>query len=232
MNYQVLIVEDEPLIADDLSFHLQDIGINNIQIAFKYQDAIEKLGNETFDLVLLDINLSGTHDGIDLAKFIDKTRPVPFIFVTSYYDKVTLDRVQVTNPAAYILKPFVKADIQVNVQMVLFRLSKLRLNNTDRFFVKDNDGLHSLDPSHIAYVEAFDNYAKVFTDSKVYIVSHTLKSIEDKLLPFGFERVHKSYLINFRMVTRISEGYVFFNETKVPIGRAYKQDFMTKISLL
>ncbi|MEQ9403746.1 MAG: response regulator [Cyclobacteriaceae bacterium] len=233
MNRSVLIVEDEPLIADDLSFHLEDIGVQDVKIALKYDDAIKKISENTFDLVLLDVNLSGDRDGIDIANFINRNNPVPFIFITSYYDSKTLERARKTNPVAYVLKPFNKQDIYVNVEMAFYKIQNERKEpKPEKFFIKDKEGLISIAPEEIDYVEAFDNYAKVFSGSQSFLISHTLKSIEDKLIPFGFERIHKSYLVNFSRITMISEGYVFFNELRIPIGRAYKADFMSRISLL
>lgn len=233
MDRSVLIVEDEPLIADDLAFHLEDIGIQKVMIALRYEEAIEKIANSRFDLVLLDVNLSGDRDGIDVANFINRNRRVPFIFITSYYDSGTLDRAKKTRPIAYILKPFDKQDIQVNVEMAFHKIEiEVGANKPEKFFIKDREGLISISPEEIDYVEAFDNYAKVFSSNQSFIISHTLKSIEDKLTAHGFVRIHKSYLINFSKVSMISEGYVFFNEQKVPIGRAYKTAFMEKISLL
>ncbi len=232
MKKSVLIVEDEPLIADDLSFHLQDLGIIDIKISLKYEDALKKLSEHTFDLVLLDVNLSGDKDGIDVARFINRNNQVPFIFVTSYYDSDTLARAKEVNPVAYILKPFNQQDIQVNVEMAFHKIQNGKQAKPEKFFIKDKEGLVSIDPESIDYVEAFDNYAKIFSGAQAHIISHTLKSIEDKLVAFGFERVHKSYLVNFAKITMISEGYIFFGKIKIPIGRAYKQDFMAKISLL
>lgn len=233
MEKSVLIVEDEPLIADDLSFHLEDMGIKNIQIALKYEAAISKISEHTFDLILLDVNLSGDRDGIDVANFINKNQPVPFIFITSYYDGQTLTRAKETNPIAYILKPFNKQDIHVNIEMALHKMQRLEPRETpERFFIKDKEGLISISPEEIDYVEAFDNYAKVFSGNQSFIISHTLKSVEEKLTTYGFDRVHKSYLVNFSRISMISEGYIFFGENKVPIGRVYKTDFMSKISML
>lgn len=233
MSKSVLIVEDEPLIADDLSFHLEDIGVHKVIIALKYEKAITLLAEHDFDLVLLDVNLSGERDGIDVANFINRNNPTPFIFITSYYDEETLGRAKKTGPIAYVLKPFNKQDIHVNVEMAFHKIEhEQKSEQPEKFFIKDKDGLISISPEEIDYVEAFDNYAKVFSGEQSFIISHTLKSIEDKLAARGFDRVHKSYLVNFSRISMISEGYVFFNELKVPIGRAYKPSFMSKISLL
>ncbi|MEP5611216.1 MAG: response regulator [Cyclobacteriaceae bacterium] len=233
MEKSVLIVEDEPLIADDLSFHLQDIGVASIKIALKYEQAIELMAKHSFNLLLLDVNLSGERDGIDVAKFANRSNPTPFIFITSYYDDATLVRAKATDPIAYILKPFSRQDIKVNVEMAFHKIQQAdQITKPDKFFIKDRDGLISISPEEIDYVEAFDNYAKVFSGDQSFIISHTLKSIEAKLVLHGFERVHKSYLVNFSRISMISEGFIFFNVVKVPIGRAYKSDFMSKISLL
>jgi len=234
MQKSVLIVDDEPLIADDLSFHLEDLGISDIQISLKYEDALEKLSKGKFDLVLLDVNLSGERDGIDIANFILRQNSnTPFIFITSYYDKQTIERAKKCSPIAYIVKPFDQKDIYVNVEMAFHKLDiETKKASNNHFFIKDREGLLSIDPAEINYVEAFDNYAKVHATDQSFIISHTLKSIGEKLEPFGFERIHKSYLVNFSRITRISEGYVFFDEINVPIGRGYKSGFMAKLSLL
>jgi len=231
MKKSVLVVEDEPLIADDLLFHLEDIGIDHIEVALKYEQALEKMKDHQFDLALLDVNLSGNRDGIDLANFINRQQPTPFIFVTSYYDQDTLSRAKQTNPLAYILKPFDKREVTVNIEMAFHKIALLH-QRPQQFYIRDKEGLLPVKPDDILYVEAFDNYAKVITPTNSHIVSHTLKSIEDKLIPYGFDRIHKSYLINTGKISRISEGFVFFEEIPIPIGRAYKNVFMSKIALL
>jgi len=231
MKKSVLVVEDEPLIADDLLFHLEDIGIDHIEVALKYEQALEKMKDHQFDLALLDVNLSGNRDGIDLANFINRQQPTPFIFVTSYYDQDTLSRAKQTNPLAYILKPFDKREVTVNIEMAFHKIALLH-QRPQQFYIRDKEGLLPVKPDDILYVEAFDNYAKVITHTNSHIVSHTLKSIEDKLIPYGFDRIHKSYLINTGKISRISEGFVFFEEIPIPIGRSYKNVFMSKIALL
>ncbi|WP_370090126.1 LytR/AlgR family response regulator transcription factor [Ekhidna sp.] len=232
MTTHILIVEDEPLIADDLGFHLRDMGIPSVDIALKYEDAINLLSTNSYDLVLLDINLSGEKDGVDLAHFIRSSTKNSFIFITSYYDQGTLERVKEVAPAAFIIKPFDAVDIQVNVSLALSKSSQTSSINKNQFFVKDGSKMIAVNANDIDFVEGFDNYSKVHIDENEYILSHTLKSVEEKLPPQMFVRIHKSYIINLTQITMIQEGHVFVKQKHLPIGRAFKKTFMDRISLL
>ena len=81
MSARILIVEDEPLIAQDLKFLLNDMGIEAVHIAMSYDEAIDSLKNTFFDLALLDVNLSGEKDGIHLAIHLNESSKTPFIFI-------------------------------------------------------------------------------------------------------------------------------------------------------
>lgn len=227
---RVLVVEDEPLIADDIVDTLESNGYAVVAVVDEASDALAEIQNQTVDIALLDVNIEGDTDGIDLAAQLD----IPFIFLTSYYDQNTLDRAKRTKPAGYVVKPFNERDLIVNLEMALARLkTKTRKPGLpEKFFVRDGQEIVSVKSSDIHYVEADDNYANIYTDKGKFLISHTLKSIEDKLLPFGFRRIHRSYLINFDKVDAISEGYVFIASKKVQIGKSYRKAFMESLPLL
>lgn len=82
---------------------------------------MQLLESENVDLVLLDINLDGEMTGIDLAEIINKKFLVPFIFLSSYSDKSTLEKASFTFPAGYIVKPFKENDLAPAIQMALAR---------------------------------------------------------------------------------------------------------------
>ncbi|MBV6644948.1 MAG: response regulator [Cyclobacteriaceae bacterium] len=230
ITHPILIVEDEPLIGQDLKFLLEDMGLTEVSLVLKYDTALEWLKTRPFSLVLLDINLSGEKDGIHLAEFINDHFSIPFIFITSYYNRETISRAKKTNPAAYILKPFDQHDIKVNVEIVLYQLDQVK--NQQPVFVRDKTGMTTIDPSSVCYVEADDNYSRLVSQESQQVVSHTLKKMEDELKDYGFIRVHKSFLINLKKVNMVKEGYVYLDEFKIPIGRTYRQEFMDHISIL
>jgi len=226
----VLVVEDEPLVADDIAQTLEKHGYHVVGIADEADEAFELIQSESPDIALLDINIEGDKDGIHIAEKLE----IPFVFLTSYYDKNTLDRAKRTNPSGYIVKPFSEKDLIANLEMALHnkRPKDGIRKPPEKLFVRKDQEIISVLSSDIIYVEAFDNYANVYTAHEKYIISHTLKSIEEKLIPLGFERIHRSYLINFQAIDSISEGLVFLKGYKVSIGQSFRKDFFRKLSML
>ena len=233
---RILIVEDDPIIAMDLSSSLDEAGYLVIGKADNASGALELINEHNPDLVLLDISLEGDLDGIDLAHKINSTHEVPFIFLTSFYDQKTLNRAKVTEPAAYIVKPFDEKELKTNIEVALYKKNKKATASlqapTEKLFFRRDQELIPIDPMEIIMAEAYDNYTYLYTEETKELISHTLKSIEGKLSPYGFIRVHKSHLINFQKITSISEGYIFIDQHKVPMGNAYKQDFMNRLEML
>ena len=230
MDKRILIVEDEPLIAKDLSFILEDLGILHIEFAMNYEDALDSINNQDFDLILLDVNLSSDHDGIDLAHEINKSKPTPFIFITSYYNQTTVARAKITNPLAYLLKPFNQFDIRINVEMALYKSDQN--NEKSIFYIREKNGTIQLELTDIKILEAQDNYTKIICEDRELTVSQTLKSILSKLPEAEFVRTHKSFATRIDQISMIKGGYAFIGEAKIPIGRSYKTDFQERISIL
>ncbi|MFY0624933.1 MAG: response regulator [Reichenbachiella sp.] len=226
---RILIVEDEPLIADDIALILEKHNYKIVGIVDEAVDALEIIQNDRPDLALLDVNIEGDKDGIELASEID----IPFVFLTSYYDESTLNRAKKTNPSGYVVKPFNENELIANIEMAAHRVEvSLKKNEPQKLFFKNDKEIVSVMSSDILYVEAFDNYAYLHTEDKKFIISHTLKSIEDKIQKYGFVRIHRSFLVNFDRIDSISEGYVFVGENQIQIGKTYRKEFFEKLSLI
>jgi len=127
---KVLIVEDEVIIAIDLKSKLQQLGYTVQNIVHNSDVLTDKLILHKPDLILLDINIMGSRNGIEMAHIINEEHKIPFIYVTSYTDKHTLDEVKKTNPLGYIVKPFTLEDIKVELELSLYRLGN---NDQPRF---------------------------------------------------------------------------------------------------
>ena len=230
---RILIVEDEAIIAADLTMILEKRGYTCDQTDNAIE-AMALIAKNDYHLFLLDIFISGDTDGVDLAGQIRKKSESPLLFLTSYYDNQTLDRVKEIKPEAYIVKPFEERNLIANIELALYRHRKPVSSSPtlDKIFVKDQSELVALDPTEITYVEADDNYAKVVANSKTYLLSHPIKKVEENLGKLPFARVHKSFIVNLTKVTSIQEGYVFLGTEKIPLGRTYRQPFMSALTIL
>ncbi len=117
----VLIVEDESIVALGLKRDLTKLGYGVSDIVSTGEDAIVKAGKHQPDLVLMDIRLSGEMDGIESAESIRKKFMIPVVYLTAYADDDTLERAKITEPFGYILKPFDIRSLQSTIEMGVYK---------------------------------------------------------------------------------------------------------------
>jgi len=125
MSIRVLIVEDEPVIATDIEMTLSGDDYTVVGIAYSSTRALDLLHRFRPDIVLLDIAIKGDKDGIDIASIINDKYKIPFIYITSFSDRETLERAKATLPYGYIVKPFKDRDIISAIEMAVYRHASL-----------------------------------------------------------------------------------------------------------
>ncbi len=233
---QIVIVEDEPIIAADLSIMIQRLGYDVLQTFDTGEEALPFIIQHQPDLVLLDIELAGGLTGIQVAETLTVKYTIPFMFLTSFSDSDTVARIKPLKPAAYLIKPIQELTLSVNVELALMKSRhSTRANKSsdaDKIFVKSDSEFVALAPADILFIEAYDNYAYVHTVLQKYLLTHTLKSVEEKLVSRGFFRVHKSYMINLARITSVQETMVVLDSIEIPIGKTYKRELLNAITIL
>lgn len=128
IEVKVLIVEDEPPIAQEISYNLKDNGYDVVGIAYTAEKALDMLYTNKVDVILLDISLKGPMNGIELANIINKKYQIPFIFITSFSDDLTIGLAAETYPDGYIVKPFKDDDIAPVIKLAMVK-SNFKKNN-------------------------------------------------------------------------------------------------------
>ncbi len=118
---QIMVVEDECVVAQDIKYTLKSLGYEIPAIAVSGEEAIAKINEFTPDLVLMDIRLKGAMDGISITEKINEDYDIPVVYLTAYADKKTLDRAKKTMPYGYIIKPFEKKDLKTVIEIALYR---------------------------------------------------------------------------------------------------------------
>lgn len=221
------------LIAEYLAKH------NNIHVVQECNDGFEGLKaiqNHEPDLVFLDIQMPKI-TGFEMLELLDNP---PSIIFTTAFDEYAIKAFE-ANAIDYLLKPFSKErfDKAIDKWMVLFEKNSLQkpssgfektfsnLNEmNNRVVVKTNVGIKIIPITEITYLEAYDDYVKIFTKDANYIKKNTLSHYEQSLSPNDFVRVHRSYIVSITQITRIENPEkdthvaLLKNGIKIPLSRA------------
>ncbi|GAA0878205.1 hypothetical protein GCM10009119_11730 [Algoriphagus jejuensis] len=116
---QVLIVEDEPVIAEHIAHYLNNHSFKVCGIAYDDEEAKAILETRAADAAILDINLGGGMSGIEIAEFINQRYAIPFVFLTSYADRETIEQAKLVKPWGYIVKPFNENTIVATLEIAI-----------------------------------------------------------------------------------------------------------------
>ena len=240
---KILIVEDELIIAEDLKDILESLDYEVCGIAITARESLQLLEEHAPDIALLDIQIKGGKDGIELANDINEQFKIPFIFLSSHADAATLDRAKKVMPYGYLVKPFQEKDIHTTIEIALNNFA-VKNNPTvtkdnnpgfvlnDSLFVRNNSMLVKLKFTDIIYLEADANYTNIFVKDKKYVIRSTLKDLEPKLEGHSFSRIHKSFLINLNAIDAIESQSVHLGGKEIPISRTQHSWLLNQINTL
>jgi DNA-binding response OmpR family regulator len=120
-KHKVIIVEDDEITALNLNISLQKHGYSVVAVCDNALKAKNKIAMHTPDVVIIDISLQESNDGIELAKIIKQKYDIPFIYLTSYSDDDIISQAKLTEPYGYIVKPFDPGSLHATIQMALFK---------------------------------------------------------------------------------------------------------------
>ncbi len=237
------IVEDEIIIADTISATLLDLGYDVVEPVGNYTDALAMIEKEKPDLLLLDIQLGGKKDGIDVAEVLKDKFNIPFIFLTANADTATIERAKQVEPPAYLVKPFNKDDLYSSIEICLYNFNK-KSKGLDKkspeqanyfineaIFIKDGHIFIKVPFSEILYLESDHVYVNVHTKSKTYLVRASMLEYMENFDPMKFFRVHRSFTVNLDKVEGINELFILVGGVQIPMGKTYREDLLSKIRL-
>jgi DNA-binding LytR/AlgR family response regulator len=239
---KVLIVEDDLLISESLKDILRILNHQVVGVAENADYAIELCNKDLPDLALLDIQISGDIDGVELAEIIRDQFDIPFIFTTAYADNETVLRARDKGPFGYLVKPYGIKEVNAAIQIAKASFDRLKTAEKaavnmskiidNSLFLKVDSKLIKVKIEDILFVEAKGDYALFKTKSKGYIVHTTIKNAEERLASFNFQKVHRSYIINIAKIVDIEESNLLIEDKVIPISRANKEALINRLNLL
>lgn len=229
---KVLIVDDEPLARDELSYLLeQNELIGEISEADGVNSARDEIAKHHPDLVFLDIQLDDG-SGMAFAKSLKKDPLAPYVVFATAYDQYALDAFE-ADAIDYVLKPFEQERINDAVKRVAKLVSahneeqisdqqrnpRISLTNEDRTIV--------IQKRNILYIQAQDGKTVVHTEEQEIRSKQTLNSIISLLDPKRFIRVHRGFVVNLNKVHELQPSFNHTYEltmadgSKVPVSRSF-----------
>ncbi|MDO9515476.1 MAG: PAS domain S-box protein [Syntrophales bacterium] len=121
MKKQILVVEDERLIATDIQHRLHGMGYEVAAFAPSGEEAVKKAVELRPDLILMDIVLGPGINGIEAARLIHASHNTPIVYVSANINEDTMEEIKATNPFGFIVKPFEDRELRVTIEMALYR---------------------------------------------------------------------------------------------------------------
>jgi len=227
-DLKCIVIDDDPISHNLIQTLIEKTDGLVLEKAFQNpEEGASYLSSHNVDLVFLDMEMPEM-SGIDILNTIKELPPVIIISSKEKYAIEAFD----FEVADYLIKPiesysrFLKAINRVRSTEAVVPESK------DNIFIKVDSLLINFDLKDVIWVEAYGDYVKLKTSSKLHTVYSTLKAIEAKLPEKDFIRIHRSHIVRVDKITNIDHTNLEIDGNILPIGAKYKQLLLDRINLL
>lgn len=249
----ILIVEDESLIALELAAGLERDGYSIAGVVDTAEEAAAVFEREVVDVVLMDIRIHGDRDGVDAALDLLQVRSVPIVYLSALTDTQTVARVKQTHPAAFLTKPYSMPNVRIAIELALSNFAvereregmakvisvngkgvtghverELVLQLEDNIYVKNNLQFVKIALQDILYLEADNNYVNLWTPERKLALRLSLSTLLEKIQCRKLVRIHRSYAVNIGRIASFSEADVWVGKMQLPLGRNYREEFLNR----
>lgn len=243
---RIVIIEDEFPIAEDMLTQLERQGYSVTDVFASAEKALPALQQRMPDILLVDINLLGEMDGIQLVEKLQKKVKFPLVYITANSDQYTYQKARKTNPNAFLVKPFSHLNLLTAIDLALQNfteqitpasiersLSVPSSGNSpwinQSLFIRDKTRYKKVSPDEILFIEASGSYLQIQTVTDRYTLSQNLSHFQKKTPLQNLVRIHRSYLVNIDKVDSFEESCVYVHTHKLPLSDHYRSDFMARV---
>ncbi|VXA95316.1 DNA-binding response regulator [Flavobacterium sp. 9AF] len=212
-NINVLIIEDTPSESEALIKVLNANNYNIVGVATNHKEALSMFYSTKVDIVIIDIFLNGSPDGIAFAETINvvPNASKPFVFLTSSSDRQIFERAKLTKPFSYLMKPFNELELLYALELAVEKF----YNQTDVFlsdeentvisddylFIKKGKSLKKVLIDDIIYIEVEEKYCNIITENEKFLILISLTKILELLDENIFARTHRNFIVNSKKIT-------------------------------
>ena len=241
---KVIIIDDEPLarliVKEYLKVHSDLVLVDECNNGFEGLKSIEL--NKP-DLIFLDIQMPKIN-GFEMLEILDEEPPVIF---TTAFDEYAIKAFE-ASAVDYLLKPFTqerfdkaldkwKRNSHPSELSKFGEIARKQPDESQRIVVKDSSTIKIIPTQDVMYIEAYDDYVKVYTKDRYFLKKKTMNYYEQILSKSDFSRIHRSYIINVNQLTRIESfeknNYkaTLTNGVQIPISRSSYSDLKKSLGI-
>ena len=182
--------------------------------------AMDFIRNNQIHLIFIDIQMPG-FNGIELYRNLPNK---PMVIFTTAFSEYAVDGFNL-NAVDYLLKPYTEERFETAVQKAIDRTKK-QVTETRTITVRTNYSIKSINIDEILFVESFDDYITIhFVSSEQLEIRMTLKKIAELLPENEFIRVHRSFIVSVKHITKVRNKHIFIDNRQIPISNKYEKHF-------
>ena len=230
LNFNCIIVDDEPVSQDILKRYIADIPLLKMVAvcdnAFQAQDAL--MAGEV-QLMFLDINMPKL-SGLSFLKSLSNP---PLVIFTTAYAEYALEGYEV-DAVDYLLNPFSFDRFIKAVNKAVERLNSNHKSERQEDFVllRSDKKFYKVQVSEITHLEAMGDYVKVFYDKSFIIVHDTLQNLIEEIRSEEIFRVHRSWAVSLKYISYLEGNTVKIGDREIPVGKSFREEFLKVIDPL
>jgi DNA-binding LytR/AlgR family response regulator len=239
MSESILIVEDDLIVCTNLEVILTELGYSIAGFADNGVDALVAFTTKRPALVICDIGLKGSTDGIDLVHKMNEIRKVPVIFLTAHEEESVFQKARTAGPFAFISKPIDRKQISRSVALAMEHMEET-LFTTDPaptgscLYTRVGNKLKKIMIEDIEFAEVDGKYSTIMVGQRQFNCKISLKDLADKLPADRFVQINRNSLINLEKIEDIDLGNhsVKMPSKEIPISRIFKDQLLHKINII
>ena len=223
-----IAVDDEPMALEVIERYCAKSDLVELKAVFREPvKAIEYLGREKIDLILLDINMPDL-SGMQLVQTLS---PRPLIVFTTAYSHYAVDSYTL-NAIDYLLKPITFERFLAAVNKAVAALAARTVGSDDAtIFIKSGPQTHQVKLQDILYLEKDGNYITAHLRDRNILIRENMGDVFDLVPQADFIRVHKSYIVAIKHISMIEVHQLTINNEKIPVGSTYRDSLRARLGI-
>jgi len=231
---KIFIVEDEPILVEQLRIQLEELGYWVVGNADRGEVAISRILSVEPDVVIMDINIKGEKTGIEVGLELNKKGFAGgIIFLTSLDDDTVFDSARDVLPFDYLVKPVGKRKLRRTLELLESNQLNKVSTETDAVVLKGKNELHKVEAARIVAIEVRDKQCLISIDERKEPISIRigLSELMGELNQSNLFRVHRSYVVNEKFIDSydMTMNQLILGELVIPVSRSFKSDVLNRL---